>query len=103
MTDEIITDNLILRSSDDDRDLSNYLSHLKSADEFYIQYGYDYSPELEAIIDFHTAPVYYYTLFLKDNGKMVGYVGLTNNAYGEIDTGEIEFYIFKEHRRNHYC
>lgn len=100
---DIITNRLILRPSDDERDLENYISHLKSADEFYIQYGQPYSDdELIGMIDFHSSGVIYYSVFLKETGAMVGYVGILPYG-GESKSGNLEFYIFKEYRRKHYC
>ena len=99
--DDIITERLILRQSDDERDLENYLSHLMSAYEFYFQYGDEYSDELYNMIDFHSSNVIYYSVFLKEQDIMVGYVGVL--PYRHSNSGEIEFYIFKEHRRNHYA
>lgn len=99
--DDIITDRLVLRQSSDDRDLENYLSHLKSANEFYFQYGKEYSDELCQMIDFHSSGVIYYSVFLKEQNIMVGYVGIM--PYRDNNAGEIEFHIFKEYRRNHYA
>ena len=99
--DDIITDRLILRQSNDDRDLENYLSHLKTANEFYFQYGKEYSDELYNMIDFHSSGVIYYSVYLKEQDIMVGYVGVL--PYRGDNAGEIEFHIFKEHRRNHYA
>lgn len=98
---EIITDRLILRPSDDARDLADYLSHLETANEYFIQYGEERSDWLIAAIDFHSAPVCYYTVFRKDTGAMVGYVGVT--SLQEEETGNLEFYIFREYRRNRYA
>lgn len=36
---ELVTSRLVLRSSDDERDLTDYLSHLEAENEFYFQYG----------------------------------------------------------------
>lgn len=99
--DDIVTERLILRQSSDDRDLENYLSHIKSADEFFIQYGQEYSDELCGMIDFHSSGVIYYSVFLKETETMVGYVGVL--PYRDSNSGEIEFYIFKEYRQNHYA
>ena len=99
--DDIITDRLILRQSNDDRDLENYLSHLKTANEFYFQYGKEYSDELYNMIDFHSSGVIYYSVYFKEQDIMVGYVGVL--PYRVDNAGEIEFYIFKEYRRNHYA
>lgn len=100
---DIITNRLILRPSDDERDLENYISHLKSADEFYIQYGQPCSDdELIEMIDFHSSGVIYYSVFLKETGAMVGYVGILPYER-EPKSGNLEFHIFKEYRRKHYC
>lgn len=98
---DIETERLILRQSIDSRDLDSYISHLKSADEFYAQYGYDYSEELEQAIDFYSSGVIYYTVFLKDTDEMIGYVGINPDRFN--NSGDLEFYIFSEHRRKHYA
>ncbi len=98
---DIITDRLILRPSDDARDLADYLSHLEAADEYFIQYGEERSEALIEAIDFHTAPVCYYTVFRKDTGVMAGYVGVM--PLREQKAGDLEFYVFREFRRNRYA
>lgn len=99
--ESIVTKRLILRRSQDKRDLEEYLSHIEAADEFYIQYGTERSSRLLAMIDFHTAPVLYFTVFLKETDAMIGYVGISCIS-GE-GAGNLEFYIFKEYRRKHFC
>ena len=98
----LVTSRLILRPSDDKRDLTDYLSHLEAENEFYFQYGTERSDELLEQIDFHSAPVYYYTVFLKNTDVMLGYVGITPR-FGKRAEGEIEFYIFREHRQNGFA
>ena len=99
--DEIISEHLVLRKSVDERDLENYLMHIRQADEFYFQYGQPYSDELYSAINFHYSEVIYFTVFLKDTDIMVGYVGIMPEC--EFAQGEIEGYIFKEYRRKHYA
>lgn len=97
--DEIVSEHLVLRKSVDERDLENYLMHIRQADEFYFQYGQPYSDELYSAINFHYSEVIYFTVFLKDTDIMVGYVGIMPEC--EFAQGEIEGYIFKEHRRKY--
>ena len=99
----ITTDRLVLRPSRDERDLANYLAHIEAENEFLIQYGMERSDELLEMIDFHSAPVAYFTVFLKGTRTMVGYVGVTTADGGTMDAGNLEFYIFKEYRRNGFC
>lgn len=47
MIGNLIAERLILRPSDNARDLEYYISHLKPADEFYIQYGLPYELNAE--------------------------------------------------------
>jgi len=98
----IETERLILVPSEDDRDLAIYKAHLESCDpeEFLFQYGEERSEEFMELIDFHSAPVDYYTVLLKNSREMVGYVGLANP---DEDGCELEFHIFGEYRRNHYA
>ncbi len=99
---DIETERLILTPSKDDRDLAIYKAHLESCDpeEFLFQYGEERSEEFMELIDFHSAPVKYYTVFEKESREMVGYVGLANpGKYG----CELEFHIFEEYRRKHYA
>ncbi len=100
--DEIVTERLVLRPSEDGRDLETYLAHLEAEDEYLIQYGMEKSDELLKMIDFHTAPVAYFTVFLKGTQTMIGYVGVMT-AEGDALEGNLEFYIFKAYRRNGFC
>ena len=99
----ITTDRLVLRPSEDERDLENYLAHMEAEDEYLFQYGMVKSDELLEMIDFHSAPVAYFTVFLKGTWTMVGYVGITTEDGGTADEGNLEFHIFKEYRRNGFC
>ena len=102
MRKNIITDCLILRPSDDRRDLENYIKHIKDEDSFFFQYGMPYSPELAEAIDFHSRGVIYYTVFLKNSDTMIGYVGILP-LHDEYYTGALEFYFFEEYRKKGYA
>ena len=97
----ICTERLDLRPSKSERDLLNYISHLKEEDGFYLQYGYSYSEDLEAGISFDPGSVIYYSMFLRDTDVMVGYIGILPSGNGD-GSGDLEFYTFREYRRNHY-
>ena len=102
MRKDIITERLVLRPSDDKRDLGNYINHLKDEDIFFFQYGEQYSPELEELIDFHSSGVIYYSVFLRNSDTMIGYVGILPYQ-DEEHTGELEFYFFSEYRKKGYA
>ena len=102
MRKDIFTERLVLCPSDDKRDLENYINHLKDEDSFFFQYGEQYSPELEEAIDFHSSGVIYYTVFLRNNDTMIGYVGILPYQ-DEEHTGELEFYFFSEYRKKGYA
>ena len=102
MRKDIITERLVLRPSDDQRDLENYINHLKDEDIFFFQYGEQYSPELEELIDFHSSGVIYYSVFLRNSDTMIGYVGILPYQAEEY-TGELEFYFFSEYRKKGYA
>ena len=98
----MFTERLDLIPSVDERDLNNYISDLMLTNDFYFQYGQPYSAELLEAIDFHSSGVIYYSLFLKDTETMVGYVGIL--PYEDDPTcGEIEFYIFRDFRKQGYA
>lgn len=73
-----------------------YVSHVIEAEELYNQYGIEPSKDLIDCIQNPTPNVIYYSVISKDLNTMVGYIGITpaNN--------NIEFYIFKEYRRQGY-
>lgn len=98
----IFTERLDMMPSADERDLDQYVTDLLQTHDFYFQYGVPYSDELVNAIDFHSSGVIYYSLFLHDTQTMVGYVGLLP---GESDPtyGEIEYYIFRDYRRQGYA
>ena len=75
------------------KDWSNYVSHVVDANELYYQYGYEPTEELIECISTMTPNVVYYSVYLKDENMMVGYVGITPGI------GYLEFYIFKEFRK----
>jgi len=102
MRKDIFTERLVLCPSDDKRDLENYINHLKDEDSFFFQYGEQYSPELEELIDFHSSGVIYYSVFLRNSDTMIGYVGILPYQAEEY-TGELEFYFFSEYRKKGYA
>ena len=93
------TDRLILRPSSNSRDLEEYHRHLTTEGDFFLQYGMEMTDELLAQADFESNGVECYTIFFKDTGKMIGYVGLCP----EGDEADIEFHIFKDYRNKGYC
>ncbi len=95
MNNELTQNNFILRPADD-ADWENYVRHLSETDEFYVQYGMEPTPELIEMIRNMNPDVIYYSIILKDTGDMAGYVGITP------DNNNLEFYLFKEHRKKSY-
>ena len=93
---EMITERLALRPITE-ADWKNYVSHVISDNEVYVQYGYEPEPSLIEYIQNPTPEVIYYSIILKDTDEMVGYIGITET------NNNIEFYTFKECRNNHYC
>lgn len=98
----IVAERLELLPSVEERDLNSYTSDLLLTNDFYFQFGQPYSDELLESIDFHSTGVIYYSVFLKGTWTMIGYVGILldedDPAYGEI-----EFYIFRDFRRQGFC
>ena len=84
--DEIISEHLVLRKSFRECDIENYRSHVAQADEHY------------NLINLNSG-VIYFAVFLKNTDIMIGYVGITPDD--DFAQGEIEGYIFKEHRRKY--
>ncbi len=98
----ISTERLYMLPSVDSRDLGSYISDLLLTKDFYFQYGQPYSDELLESIDFHSTGVVYYSIFLKDTGIMIGYMGILPHEDNPA-CGDLEFYIFKEFRRCGFC
>lgn len=90
----IETDRLLLWPSDEDRDLWFYQKHLREDGDFELFTGLPYSEENVQLMRL-TGPLYF-TVVLKESQIMIGYV-----AYQEV-SGEVEFYIFKDWRRQGY-
>jgi len=66
--------------------------------EFLFQFGFEGDERYrEALSNPNTDEVIYYSLFLLKNNEMAGYIGLAPMS------NNLEFYIFKEHRRNGYA
>ena len=74
-------------------DWSNYVLHVVKADELFTQYGCEPTEELIECINTMTPNVIYYSVYLKQENIMVGYVGVTPK------TSNLEFYIFQEFRK----
>lgn len=102
MKTTIHTERLDLIPSVEPCDLNNYISDLRSTDDFFFQYGEPYSDELLEAIDFHSTNVAYYSIFLKNTQTMVGYIGI-HPYEDEPAYGEIEFYIFHNYRGQGFC
>ena len=88
MDNKLTQNNIILRQADE-ADWENYVRHLSEADEFYVQYGMEPTPELIEMIRNMNPDVIYYSIILKKTDEMVGYVGIAP------DNHNIEFYVFK--------
>ena len=71
-----------------DADWDKYVFHVVEANEIYYQYGYEPTQDLIDCIEKMTPGVAYYSVYLKAENAMIGYVGIT------LDTSELEFYIF---------
>ena len=97
MLNKIETERLYLRPANNGTDLEDYLHHLTDADEWLFQYAEEYSEELYNMIDFTSHRVLCYAVCGKDTGQMLGYVGLMPEIMDA--SSNLEFYIFKEHRR----
>ncbi len=76
-----------------DGDWNNYVRHVVAANELYFQYGCEQTDELIECISMKTPEVVYYSVYLKAEDVMVGYVGITP------ETDNLEFHIFKEFRQ----
>lgn len=77
-------------------DWKNYVVHVLEADEIFVQYGVEPDDESIEAIHLPTEEVTYLTVRLAENDEMIGYVGVTE------ERDNMEFYIFKEYRRNGY-
>lgn len=101
MLNIIETKRLYLRPADNGTDLEDYLQHLTDADEWLFQYAAEYSEKLYGMIDFTSHRVLCYAVCGKETGQMLGYVGLMPETTDA--SANLEFYIFKEHRRQGYA
>lgn len=93
---DLNTERLFLRPICDD-DWKNYISHVIAANEIYIQYGSEPTDDLIEYIQNPTPNVIYYSVIEENGRTMIGYIGIME--YND----NIEFYIFKEFRRNGYA
>lgn len=101
MLKRIETERLYLRPADNGTDLEDYLHHLSDADEWLFQYAEEYSEDLYGMIDFTSHHVLCCAVCNKETGQMIGYVGLMPETTDA--SANLEFYIFKEHRRQGYA
>lgn len=101
MLNKIETERLYLRPADNGTDLEDYLHHLSDADEWLFQYAEEYSEKLFNMIDFTSHLVFCCAVCEKETGQMLGYVGLMPEI--KDASANLEFYIFKEHRRQGYA
>lgn len=74
-------------------DWSNYVQHVVKADELFTQYGCEPTEELIECINTMMPNVIHYSVYLKQEDIMVGYVGVTP------ETSNLEFYVFQEFRK----
>lgn len=101
MLNVIETERLYLRPANNEADLEDYLRHLKDADEWLFQYAEEYSEKLFNMIDFTSHLVFCCAVCEKGTGQMLGYVGLMPEIMD--DSANLEFYIFKEYRRQGFA
>jgi len=90
----IETDRLLLWPSEEDRDLWFYHKHLREDGDFELFTGLPYSEDKVKLM--RLTGSLYFTVVLKESQIMIGYV-----AYQET-SGEVEFYIFRDWRRQGY-
>ena len=88
-----LKDSIELRSMND-ADWSNYIEHVVSSDEVYVQYGLEPTEELLEAIQTGTPGVFYYSIYHKMYDIMIGYIGI----FPENDN--IELHVFRNYRGN---
>lgn len=96
MQNDIKTERLILHEMMA-ADWAEYVAHVTEADELFVQYGIEPDERLIEFIEEPTIGVLYRSIAPRDTGETVGYIGV----YEEED--KLEFYVFREYRRRHYC
>ncbi len=96
MPSDIKTERLMLREMTD-ADWAEYVARITKTDELFVQYGIEPDERLMEFIKEPTPGVLYRSIILKETGDMIGYIGVFEEA------GNLEFYVFKEYRRKHYC
>ena len=90
-----LKDSIELRSMND-ADWSNYIEHVVSSDEVYVQYGLEPTEELLEAIQTVTPGVFYYSIYHKMYDVMIGYVGISP------ENDNIELHVFRNYRGNGY-
>lgn len=96
MQNDIKTERLILHEMTA-ADWAEYVAHVTEADELFVQYGIEPDERLIEFIKEPTIGGFYRSIAPRDTGETVGYIGV----YEEED--KLEFYVFREYRRRHYC
>ena len=92
---EMVLEKIALKPMDE-TNWAAYVAHVTEAEELFIQYGVEPSEYLIECIKTPTPNVIYYSVISKDADTMVGYIGITP------ENNNIEFYIFKEYRKQGY-
>ena len=105
LPDVIETERLILSRSRDERDKAVLSDHVKDPEEFTLWSGFvgpdEFIDEEVNSFSFEGEFFFGYSIFPKDMQAMVGYVALYISE--ESEPAEVEWYVFKEHRRRHYA
>lgn len=97
--DTIETERIILRKSEEKRDLSSYHNHLKNDGDFEMFSGLPLTDDNVKKFGMSLSGSYY-SIFEKITNNMIGYVAIT---FHELWQEEIEFYIYKDFRRKGYA
>ncbi len=90
------TERLVFSDMTDER-WSEFLEQLTGAHETYLYYGHKETPSLLEAIAHPTAGVSYYSILLKSNGAVIGYVEIRHSD------GNLGFYIYPQYRRQGYA
>lgn len=102
----IPTDRLILRAPDEQgHDLALYQQHLLEDGDFLLYASKQPSPE--AVHELRIDRPFSFTVFAKDDGRMVGYCGFYQDPYIPCSNQSwsrvgLEYYIFKNERKQGY-
>lgn len=96
------TERLVLRSITT-KEWRNFIIHTVEANEVLFQFAHEID---EGFFERNKTPYYsiciYYSIHLPETDEMIGYVGFCNDPDHPC-CNEIEYYIFKDHRRMGYA